>query len=49
MASEEACKEQYSFLEGDDLWERIIPNNMRDYASVCDQLEESEAESHDEL
>lgn len=49
MASEEMCKEQYSYLEGDDLWERIIPNNMRDYASVCDQLEKPEAKSHDEL
>lgn len=44
MASEEACEEQYKYLKDDDLWERIIPQNMRDYASVCDQLEPDKKE-----
>ncbi|KAJ5085014.1 hypothetical protein N7532_009785 [Penicillium argentinense] len=38
MASEAACQEQYRFLQRDELWEETIPQNMRDYASVCDQL-----------
>jgi hypothetical protein len=38
MASESGCKEQYKFLQGDELWDVTIPNNMRDYASVCDKL-----------
>ncbi|KAJ5692251.1 hypothetical protein N7462_001674 [Penicillium macrosclerotiorum] len=38
MASEAACKEQYQFLQGEELWEVTIPNNMREYAGVCDQL-----------
>lgn len=38
MASEAGCKEQYKFLQGDELWEVTIPNNMREYASVCDTL-----------
>lgn len=38
MASEAGCKEQYKFLQGDELWEVTIPNNMREYASVCDKL-----------
>ena len=46
MASEQACKEQYEFLQRDELWEETIPNNMRDYASVCDKLGPDE---HDEL
>ncbi|CAG8025778.1 unnamed protein product [Penicillium olsonii] len=32
MASEDSCKEQLRFLEGDELWEVTIPQNMRDYA-----------------
>ncbi|KAJ5114853.1 hypothetical protein NUU61_000612 [Penicillium alfredii] len=46
MASEQACQEQYRFLQGDELWERTIPNNMREYASVCDKLEPAK---HEEL
>jgi hypothetical protein len=38
MASEAGCKEQYKFLQGEELWEVTIPNNMREYASVCDKL-----------
>ncbi|KAJ5226188.1 hypothetical protein N7468_007413 [Penicillium chermesinum] len=41
MASEQGCKEQYQFLQGEQLWEEIIPQNMRDYASVCNQLGDS--------
>ncbi|CEJ56983.1 hypothetical protein PMG11_05693 [Penicillium brasilianum] len=44
MASDAACKEQYQYLQGDELWDVTIPNNMREYASVCNQLE-SESES----
>ena len=39
MASEKACKEQHKILQGDELWEHTIPNNMREYASVCDKLD----------
>lgn len=46
MASEEACRKQYQFLQGDELWERTIPNNMREYASVCDKLG---PQKHEEL
>ncbi|KAJ5813337.1 uncharacterized protein N7503_000087 [Penicillium pulvis] len=46
MASDAACKEQHKFLQGDELWEVTIPNNMREYASVCDKLGPFE---HDEL
>lgn len=46
MVSEQACKEQYKFLQGDELWERTIPNNMREYASVCDKLD---SYKHEEL
>lgn len=56
MASENGCKEQYKFLQQEQLWEEIIPQNMRDYASVCHNLggEEEEQPSdpekeHDEL
>lgn len=38
MASEEACQEQYQYLKDDDLWEVVIPNNMREYAEVCEKL-----------
>lgn len=38
MASEQACREQHKFLQQDELWEETIPQNMRDYASVCDKL-----------
>lgn len=38
MASEEACREQYEFVKDDQLWEEIIPQNMRDYAAVCRRL-----------
>lgn len=38
MASEQGCKEQYKYLQSDELWEQTIPNNMREYASVCDKL-----------
>jgi len=46
MASDESCKEQLKFLEGDELWEDTIPQNMRDYAKVCDTLGPFD---HDEL
>ncbi|KAJ5712312.1 hypothetical protein N7493_008780 [Penicillium malachiteum] len=55
MASEAACKEQYRFLQGDELWEQTIPQNMRDYASVCDKLgpfeegDQDDQAGHDEL
>lgn len=58
MASEKGCQEQYKFLQGETLWEETIPQNMRDYASVCNQLggqieeQSSDAEKekeHDEL
>ncbi|KAL4897581.1 ABC1 family-domain-containing protein [Aspergillus ambiguus] len=32
LASEEVCREQYEWLQKDQLWEEIIPNNMREYA-----------------
>ncbi|KAE8379208.1 hypothetical protein BDV26DRAFT_259979 [Aspergillus bertholletiae] len=38
MVSEEVCREQYEYLKTDTLWEEIIPNNMREYASVCQSL-----------
>lgn len=38
MASEEACREQYEFVKDDQLWEEIIPQNMRDYATACRSL-----------
>lgn len=46
MASEESCKEQLRFLESDELWDTTIPQNMRDYAKVCDTLG---VYDHDEL
>lgn len=46
MASEESCKKQLTFLEGDELWDITIPQNMRDYAKVCDTLGST---GHDEL
>lgn len=46
MASEASCREQYKFLQGDELWEVTIPNNMREYAAVCDKLE---PQKHEEL
>lgn len=50
MASEQACREQHKFLQQDELWEETIPQNMRDYASVCDTLGPLEDdEDHDEL
>lgn len=39
MASDAACQEQYNYLQGDELWDVTIPNNMREYASVCNKLE----------
>lgn len=38
MVSEEVCREQYEYLKTDRLWEEIIPNNMKEYASVCQTL-----------
>jgi hypothetical protein len=38
MASEAVCRKQLEYLKSDELWEEIIPNNMRDYAKVCKQL-----------
>jgi aarF domain-containing kinase len=46
MASDESCKEQLRFLEGDELWDTTIPQNMRDYAKVCGSLGPYD---HDEL
>lgn len=46
MASEAGCKAQYQYLQQDELWEVTIPNNMRDYAAVCDKLE---VPNHEEL
>ncbi|KAJ5124113.1 uncharacterized protein N7515_007938 [Penicillium bovifimosum] len=46
MASDETCREQLEFLQGDELWEVTIPQNMRDYAKVCDTLGPND---HDEL
>ncbi|KAJ5306381.1 hypothetical protein PENANT_c017G06760 [Penicillium antarcticum] len=46
MASDASCKEQLKFLESDKLWDETIPNNMREYAAVCDQLGPFD---HDEL
>lgn len=39
MASDTACQEQYKYLQGNELWDVTIPNNMREYASVCKELE----------
>ncbi|KAL4778322.1 hypothetical protein BJX76DRAFT_343523 [Aspergillus varians] len=38
MASEPVCRKQLEYLESNELWEEIIPNNMREYAKVCKQL-----------
>ncbi|KAL4906760.1 hypothetical protein BDW74DRAFT_127187 [Aspergillus multicolor] len=38
MASEPVCRRQLEYLESDELWEEIIPNNMREYAKVCKQM-----------
>ncbi|KAJ0424235.1 hypothetical protein BJY00DRAFT_277411 [Aspergillus carlsbadensis] len=38
LASEAVCRKQLEYLKSDELWEEIIPNNMRDYATVCKQL-----------
>lgn len=38
MASDEVCRRQLQYLESDELWEEIIPNNMRDYARECRTL-----------
>ncbi|RDW86290.1 uncharacterized protein DSM5745_02932 [Aspergillus mulundensis] len=38
MASEPVCRKQLEYLESDELWDEIIPNNMREYAKVCRQL-----------
>ncbi|KAL2831092.1 hypothetical protein BDW59DRAFT_140375 [Aspergillus cavernicola] len=38
MASEPVCRKQLEYLKSDELWEEIIPNNMREYAKVCKQL-----------
>lgn len=46
MVSESACKEQLKFLQGDELWEVTIPNNMKEYAAVCDKLG---PQKHEEL
>ncbi|GJP91867.1 hypothetical protein CBS63078_1604 [Aspergillus niger] len=35
LASEEVCREQYEWLQKDELWEVIIPGKMREYAGVC--------------
>lgn len=46
MASEASCREQYRIVQSDELWEVTIPNNMREYAAVCDKLE---PQRHEEL
>lgn len=47
MASEEVCREQLRYLQDDHLWDYIIPQNMRDYAAVCQDLEKNaEPEYH---
>ncbi|KAF9892809.1 hypothetical protein FE257_000398, partial [Aspergillus nanangensis] len=38
LVSEEVCREQHEWLQKDQLWDEIIPNNMRAYASVCKTL-----------
>ncbi|KAE8415109.1 hypothetical protein BDV36DRAFT_228465 [Aspergillus pseudocaelatus] len=48
MVSEEVCREQYEYLKTDRLWEEIIPNNMRDYASVCQTLGDGVAEAEEQ-
>ncbi|KAL4970145.1 uncharacterized protein BDV14DRAFT_164446 [Aspergillus stella-maris] len=38
IVSEPVCRKQLEYLESDELWEEIIPNNMREYAKVCKSL-----------
>lgn len=46
MADEAVCREQLVYLQDGHLWETVIPQNMRDYAAACQNLEEKEAEYH---
>ncbi|PWY92809.1 hypothetical protein BO70DRAFT_357947 [Aspergillus heteromorphus CBS 117.55] len=39
LASEPVCREQYEWLQKDELWEEIIPGKMREYAGVCRGLD----------
>ncbi|KAJ5469609.1 hypothetical protein N7539_009227 [Penicillium diatomitis] len=48
MASDAACKEQYQYLQGNELWDETIPKNMRAYASVCHDLEAESVERQQE-
>ncbi|EAW09326.1 uncharacterized protein ACLA_035290 [Aspergillus clavatus NRRL 1] len=38
MVSETLCQEQYAYLKDEQLWEETIPQNMRNYAAVCQRL-----------
>lgn len=38
LATEEACRTQYEYLKGDELWDVVIPNNMREYGEACGSL-----------
>lgn len=40
MVSDAICKEQYEFLNQEELWQEIIPGNMREYAQSCQNLED---------
>lgn len=47
MASEDVCREQLAYLKDGNLWDNVIPQNMRDYAAVCQDLERNaEPEYH---
>ncbi|KAE8148786.1 hypothetical protein BDV25DRAFT_141432 [Aspergillus avenaceus] len=49
MVSEDVCREQLAYLETDQLWEEIIPENMQAYARDCQGLRELEERRKDEL
>jgi hypothetical protein len=38
LVAEPICKKEFSYLQKDDLWERVIPGFFHKYAGVCTQL-----------
>lgn len=38
LVSEPNCKKEFAYLMKDDLWDRLIPSYMVEYANVCKKL-----------
>lgn len=40
LVSEDRCRIQYDFVKDEKLWNEVLPNNMREYAANCANLQE---------